>query len=402
MRKRIFTLILAATMVASLAACGNSSAMSGGQMASEQMSAELPSTHNPASAPIPTEEPAPEPDATEVPAVTEAPKFSEGELPSSPQENVPAAKPTESSAEEPISEPTPAPVATPEPTETPTEVPAVATEVPESTPEPTEAPKFSEGELPSSPQENIPTEAPTPEPVATPEPTPEPASTEAPHEHSYSQTGSTAATCTDSGSVSYTCSCGDSYTNVVPASGHSFGSYAYNGDATYDSDGTETAVCSSCGAADVRTASGTKMERPSCAHEETDIVEDRHYSIQVGGCYEYDVTLSEVCKACGHVLQTKEAKGASCHNQVVVQAGKTPTCTEDGNGDIITCDCGKNYADKFGIVFPATGHHGAGFCTYTGEDKEENGLFLMRYADHCIDCGVLLEEYWQDLEGNRH
>ncbi|MCD7757244.1 MAG: hypothetical protein LUH45_03650, partial [Clostridiales bacterium] len=41
------------------------------------------------------------------------------------------------------------------------------------------------------------------------------------HEHSYEQTAYTAPTCTENGSVTYTCSsCGESYTEVVPYTGH--------------------------------------------------------------------------------------------------------------------------------------------------------------------------------------
>ena len=40
------------------------------------------------------------------------------------------------------------------------------------------------------------------------------------HTHSYTGEVTTAATCTEAGEMTYTCECGDSYTNVIPATGH--------------------------------------------------------------------------------------------------------------------------------------------------------------------------------------
>ena len=54
--------------------------------------------------------------------------------------------------------------------------------------------------------------------TATPAPTPVPA-TPPPHEHQYTVTSRTEPTCGTNGSVTYTCSCGDSYTETLPATG---------------------------------------------------------------------------------------------------------------------------------------------------------------------------------------
>ena len=54
------------------------------------------------------------------------------------------------------------------------------------------------------------------------------------HTHSYTSTVTTAATCTTAGARTYTCSCGDSYTEAIPATGHNY------------VDG----ICTVCGAAD--------------------------------------------------------------------------------------------------------------------------------------------------------
>lgn len=83
--------------------------------------------------------------------------------------------------------------------------------------------------------------------------------TEAPHEHTYTEAVTTKATCETDGVKTFTCDCGDSYTEAIPATGHSFTSYVYNEDATYTADGTETAKCDNCDETDTRTAEGTML-----------------------------------------------------------------------------------------------------------------------------------------------
>ncbi len=83
--------------------------------------------------------------------------------------------------------------------------------------------------------------------------------TEAPHEHTYTEEITAEATCGTDGVKTFTCECGDSYTEAIPATDHSFTNYVYNEDATYTADGTETATCDNCGETDTRTAEGTML-----------------------------------------------------------------------------------------------------------------------------------------------
>ena len=100
---------------------------------------------------------------------------------------------------------------------------------------------------------NEPTSTTTEAPTTTEEPT------EPPHEHAYTEAITTEATCEVDGVKTFTCDCGDSYTEVITATGHNYGEYISNNDATYTADGTETATCV-CGLTDTRTASGSKLE----------------------------------------------------------------------------------------------------------------------------------------------
>ena len=89
------------------------------------------------------------------------------------------------------------------------------------------------------------------------------------HTHAYTEVITTGATCEAEGVKTFTCECGDSYTEVIKAIGHSYEDYTYNNDATYEKDGTETATCSACGNKSTRTKSGTKLvkEEPECPYE---------------------------------------------------------------------------------------------------------------------------------------
>lgn len=115
------------------------------------------------------------------------------------------------------------------------------TDAPSSTDEPT-----TEGSI-----EALPTETPTPIPV---------------HEHNYTEVAGSeaAATCTTDGKkADKVCECGDKVEGeVVKATGHTYGEYKSDGNATYDADGTKTATCATCGEKDTVADKGSKLERP--------------------------------------------------------------------------------------------------------------------------------------------
>ena len=102
-------------------------------------------------------------------------------------------------------------------------------------------------------QDNMSVSVETEEPTATSEPT------ETHHEHNYTETVTTPATCETDGVKTFACECGDSYDEVITATGHAFESYTSNNDATYTADGTETAKCSNCDGTDTRTAEGSML-----------------------------------------------------------------------------------------------------------------------------------------------
>lgn len=97
-------------------------------------------------------------------------------------------------------------------------------------------------------------------------------------EHVFGEPVITAATCTEAGNISITCAdCGATVEEEIPASGHAFGEYVYNDDATEEADGTKTATCATCGVTDTVTAEGTMIvveADPSEAPAEEPVVEE--------------------------------------------------------------------------------------------------------------------------------
>ena len=159
--------------------------------------------------------------------------------------------------------------------------------------------------------------------------------TQAKHEHNYTSKVTKEPSCTAEGVRTYSCSCGNSYTESISANGHSFGSYTYNNDATYDADGTETATCSVCGAKDTRTASGTKLvhahnyapavtKEPTCTEEGV-----RTYTCSCGNSY------TEGIPAKGH------SYGEYVYNNDATTSAdgtKTATCSACGATDTVTAE----------------------------------------------------------------
>lgn len=93
------------------------------------------------------------------------------------------------------------------------------------------------------------------------------------HIHKYIDSVTTLATCEEPGVMTFVCACGDVYTEVIKAKGHSYGEYAYNNDATYTADGTKSAFCSSCGKEKRIVVEGTQKQGLYYTNENLNIKE---------------------------------------------------------------------------------------------------------------------------------
>jgi hypothetical protein len=80
------------------------------------------------------------------------------------------------------------------------------------------------------------------------------------HTHSYSAKITTAATCGKDGVCTYTCSCGDSYTETIPATGnHTWDSGKVTTKPSFTATGTKTYTCTVCG--ETKTETITKLTK---------------------------------------------------------------------------------------------------------------------------------------------
>jgi hypothetical protein len=76
--------------------------------------------------------------------------------------------------------------------------------------------------------------------------------------HSYTNEVTTAPSCVSSGVRTYTCTlCGDSYTESIAATGHSFGAWTVTTTPTCTQKGEETRTCASCGDSEYRDVNTT-------------------------------------------------------------------------------------------------------------------------------------------------
>lgn len=129
------------------------------------------------------------------------------------------------------------------------------------------------------------------------------------HTHEYTSVVTTTATCATAGVRTYTCACGESYTEEIPATGHSWDAGVVTVEPTENTEGVRTYTCTVCGE--------TKTE-----------------TIPVLG-----------------------------HEHSYVSTVLAPTCTEQGYTEHI-CACGDTYRDAY---VDATGHtYVDGVCTVCG------------------------------------
>ncbi|MBQ9167187.1 MAG: hypothetical protein IJX67_02105 [Oscillospiraceae bacterium] len=146
--------------------------------------------------------------------------------------------------------------------------------------------------------------------------------------HKYSQTV-TKPTCTDKGYTTNKCSvCGDSYKDTyVAATGHSYGNYKSNDDATCMKDGTKTGSCSACGAKNTVTDTGSALGHSYKATVTAPTCTDKGYT-------------TNKCSSCGDSYKDSYVK-ATGHKYGSYTSNGDATCTKDGTKTAICANgCG--------------------------------------------------------------
>ena len=169
---------------------------------------------------------------------------------------------------------------------------------------------------------------------------------EADHVHSYQEVSRTAPTCTGDGVTTYRCeTCGDTYTETTPATGHSYTAAVTA--PTCTEKGYTTYTCATCG--DTYTAD----EVAALGHDYKAVVTSPT-------CTEKGYT-TYTCTTCGDHYTADEVAALGHDYEAVVTA---PTCTEDGYTTYTCRNCGDR---RTGHVVSALGHSYE--CTENGNDR---------------------------------
>ena len=163
--------------------------------------------------------------------------------------------------------------------------------------------------------------------------------------HSYEARVIKNVTCTADGEVMFTCPCGDSYTQVVPATGHSPVTIPEIAPTCTEEGKTEGKRCASCGEILVKqnviSALGHNLVVTAKAVAPT--------------CTESGKTAEIKCTVCGEVISSQTEVAPLGHTPVVTAKAVAPTCTKDGKTEGTKCStCGE--VIKISKTVKATGH----------------------------------------------
>ncbi len=193
------------------------------------------------------------------------------------------------------------------------------------------------------------------------------------HQHSFSSAVTKAAGCTEKGVKTFTCSCGDSYTEDIPALGHK----AVTDKAvapTCTADGkTEGSHCSVCNTV-------LKAQEKVSAKGHTEVTDKAVDAT----CTTAGKTEGKHCSVCNTVTVPQETVPAKGHTEVTDKA-VAATCTTAGKTEGKHCSvCGTVIVAQETV--PATGHTevtdkaAAATCTTAGKTE----------GKHCSVCGTVI------------
>ena len=216
--------------------------------------------------------------------------------------------------------------------------------------------------------------------------------------HTFGEwTVTTPATCETEGQEERTCAdCNETETRVIKALGHEFVDYTYNNDATCEKDGTETAKCTRCDKTDTRVAEGTKLghelkeeilTNPTCETAGSKKITcsrcDYEEIVEIPAIghkwNDGEVTTAPTCTEEGVKTFTCQNDPSHTRTEVIPALGhdlketivKAPTCTETGSKKVACTRC--DYEDSQ-VEIPALGH------------KWDNGVVTK--APTCTEAGV--------------
>ncbi len=142
------------------------------------------------------------------------------------------------------------------------------------------------------------------------------------HVHSYTEAVTKTAGCTETGIKTFTCSCGDAYTEDIPATGHTPVTDAAVAPTCTAGGKTEGSHCKSCGT--VLTA-----QSPVAATGHVSSSLDQS-TVKEANCTEKGYTGDYKCDVCGTVTAAGSETSVNEHKHVIVNVTVPASCTEDG------------------------------------------------------------------------
>ena len=182
------------------------------------------------------------------------------------------------------------------------------------------------------------------------------------HTHSYTSKVTKKATCTENGIKTYTCSCGNSYTEEIPATGHTWSNWTVTKEATETSTGLKERTCSVCKTTETKTI---------------DKVVHKHN-------YTSKITTQPTCTADG--IKTYTCSCGDSYTETIPAIGHNyvsevvaPTCTTNGYTSHTCSRCGDNYTDNYVDSI----EHNCEWVVTKEPTCSENGLKEYK----CVNCG---------------
>ncbi len=158
------------------------------------------------------------------------------------------------------------------------------------------------------------------------------------HKHSYSSSVSKQPSCTEKGIKTYTCSCGDTYSEEIPALGHDYTSKVTK-DATETAEGVRTYTCSKCQdsyteaiaklpASHKHSYSSSVSKQPSCIEKGI-----KTYTCSCGDTYSEEIPAlghdmaDSKCRRCGYQAPQANHNNGQTNGSSSSSGGSSSTST---------------------------------------------------------------------------
>ena len=227
-----------------------------------------------------------------------------------------------------------------------------------------------------------------------------------PHEHSYTAELTKAATCTEEGIMTYTCSCGDSYTETVKATGHSY-KLVSSSPSTCFEPSVSKYKCENCGNEITVTGKETDKHKYVITIHGATCTDVGYTEGTCSECHDsvmydfvsplgHDLTITRTPATCKEHSEVEYSCSRCDYREIVIDTDSSlaehsykksvtaPTCTEQGFTKYTCSVCGDCYTSD---NVPAKGHtDGEWKVTKQPTTKAEGEKSLF-----CKDCGKVIK-----------